>query len=325
MIIYTKKKGILQKQHLALTEELPKNTAWIDLINVSSEEEKKLEDYFKIDIPTPEETKDTSVSNRLYEENGAIYMTISLYVSNDGDIYDLELHTITFVLYKDLIITLRDIEFDLFENIGLEHSKHMHDDKICFSVLLTLLERIINEGATSLEKIAHRLNKQNDNLVDSSPEKNTNENSYKTILNDITKIGNSISKTQESLVTFNRMLTFLSQIDLMRHHESFHGHVKLFLKDISALREHANFLSSKVNFLLDSTLGLINIEQNNIIKIFSVVSVIFTPPSLIATIYGMNYEFVPEFKWQFGYPWALTLILISSILPYYYFKRKGWL
>ncbi|MDF2965445.1 MAG: corA [Rickettsiaceae bacterium] len=324
MIIYNKVEGKIEKSNFDLSNKFPKNIVWVDLIDISSEEEEKLEEFLNIDIPTPEETKDTFISNRLYEKDDAIYMTISLYLSNDGDIYDLELHTITFILFKDLVITLRDIDLDLFNNIKF-NCKHMHDEKTSFSIFLTLLEGIINDTAASLEKIGYALNNLNENILHLSPIKKQRKVNYKTFINDIANIGNSVSKTRESLVTFNRMLTFLSQVDLMDHHETFHAHIKLFLEDINALRDQASFLASKVGFLLDSTLGLINIEQNNIIKIFSVVSVIFTPPTLIAAIYGMNYEHLPEFQWKYGYPWALLLMLISSILPYRYFKKKNWL
>ena len=101
--------------------------------------------------------------------------------------------------------------------------------------------------------------------------------------------------------------------------------VKDMTQDIAALSDHATYLSNKTNFLLDATLGLINLEQNQIIKIFSIAAVVLLPPTLVATVYGMNFKSMPELEWQFGYPWALALILITAIIPFLWFRRKGWL
>jgi magnesium transporter len=96
-------------------------------------------------------------------------------------------------------------------------------------------------------------------------------------------------------------------------------------RDILSLSDHASFIANKLTFMLEATLGLINIEQNNIIKIFSVAAVVFLPPTLIASIYGMNFEHMPELRWMLGYPFALLVMVVSAILPYVYFKRRGWL
>jgi len=101
--------------------------------------------------------------------------------------------------------------------------------------------------------------------------------------------------------------------------------LKTVARDIRSLSDHDGFLSQKINFLLDATLGMISIEQNGIIKIFSVAAVVFLPPTLVASIYGMNFEFMPELQWPYGYPFALGLMVVSMLLPYLYFKRRGWL
>lgn len=143
----------------------------------------------------------------------------------------------------------------------------------------------------------------------------------------IGKKGDLLSLARESLVTINRLASF---------HQTAEGgdarttkELKLALKtvqrDAMALSDHAAFLSAKINFLLDATLGLINLEQNAIIKIFSVAAVVFLPPTLVASIYGMNFDFMPELSWQIGYPLALVLMVLSAVLPYLFFKRKGWL
>ena len=322
MIIYIKEKHAIERKLLSLDQPMPNNLIWIDLVNISAEEEQKLEQHFNIDIPTAEETKGIAVSHRLYERYGATFMTITLCLSQENDLSNLKPYNITFILIKDTLITIRDINSNLFDDlIPLIESKQRASENICFSLLLALLEKIINQTSEFLENIGHHLDGQTDILTPFTDIKI----SCKVILKDITNIGHSVSKTRESLITFNRMLTFLSQLDLVNHDKIFLDHIKVVLKDLDALSGHATFLAGKINFLLDITLGLINIEQNNIIKIFSVVSVIFMPPTLIASIYGMNFDIIPELKWAGGYPFAVIMMLISSWIPYRYFKKKEWL
>ena len=131
----------------------------------------------------------------------------------------------------------------------------------------------------------------------------------------------------ESLVSINRALTYhtsVAQEDKKVTKEA-KARAKVLYRDVVALTDQATFLSNKINFLLDATLGLINLQQNQIIKIFSVAAVVFLPPTLVASIYGMNFDRMPELNWALGYPWALGLMVLSAILPYLYFKRRGWL
>jgi magnesium transporter len=128
-----------------------------------------------------------------------------------------------------------------------------------------------------------------------------------------------ISKARESLVSLGRLLLFFNETPRPK------SHMKTVLNDLTSLSDHASFLSTKVNFLLDATLGLINIEQNGIIKIVSVAAVVFLPPTLVASVYGMNFDVMPELKWVLGYPFAVVLMISSAVLPYVFFKRKGWL
>jgi len=134
------------------------------------------------------------------------------------------------------------------------------------------------------------------------------------------------SKVQESLLSIGRVVTFLSQTTgEAKVTKDQRTRVKTLYRDAHSLSEHAGFLAHKSNFLLDATLGLINIEQTAIIKIFSVAAVVFLPPTLVASIYGMNFEWIPELHWRFGYFWGLALMVGSAVLPYWFFKRRGWL
>jgi magnesium transporter len=137
--------------------------------------------------------------------------------------------------------------------------------------------------------------------------------------------GDLVSKARESLVSFHRMLMYLPQSSNVTLSQEQRGRYRSILADVQSLTDHASFLNSKIQFLLDAVLGLINLQQNNIIKIFSVAAVMFLPPTLVASMYGMNFHHMPELDKPWGYPFALVLMLVSAVLPYIYFRRKGWL
>jgi len=133
------------------------------------------------------------------------------------------------------------------------------------------------------------------------------------------------SKMRESLLTIGRTLTFLTQAVDNKQHKEVRAHLKTLVRDVQSLQDHSTFLANKLSYLQDATLGLINSEQNNIIKIMSVAAIVFLPPTLLASIWGMNFRFMPELDQVWGYPVAFGLIVIAGMLPYFYFKRRGWL
>jgi magnesium transporter len=149
------------------------------------------------------------------------------------------------------------------------------------------------------------------------------------LLGKVGEEGDFNSKMRESLVSISRMATFLTAIvETMKQSKDMkenRSRLKILQRDIVSLTDHASFLSGKIGFLLDAVLGMISIEQNGIIKIFSVAAVVFLPPTLVASIYGMNFTHMPEIKWEWGYPFAIVLMILSAILPFVYFRRKGWL
>jgi len=134
-----------------------------------------------------------------------------------------------------------------------------------------------------------------------------------------------LAKTRDSLISMGRLMSFLSLPIHVREDKELREHVKSLGRDIGSLLDHSAFLASNIGFLLDASMGLINIEQNAIIKIFSVAAVVFLPPTLVASIYGMNFHHMPELDWLYGYPFAIGLMVTSAVLPYLFFKRKGWL
>jgi magnesium transporter len=198
--------------------------------------------------------------------------------------------------------------------------------------LLGLIEAFVDRIADILEKAGIDLDSVSRQIfaVGAKTVARQDENDLQTSLKALGRNDDLVSTTRESLLSLSRLLRFFgTMLDASDRLDKkvardIKARLKIIARDIASLNEHAAFESHKINFLLDATLGMINIEQNRIIKLFSVAAVVFLPPTLVASVYGMNFHDMPELGWHFGYPWALLLMALSAVLPYVYFKRKGW-
>jgi magnesium transporter len=220
-------------------------------------------------------------------------------------------------------VTVRYCDPRAFHNTNFIISAGKKSTYSAIEIFCILIDSSIERLADLLENVEKKIDVMGKTLFKPS----SVAFNFKSMLQSIGQQGDRVSKAHESLVTLGRMLSFtletLAQDPLLD--SNIHSQMHILIKDISSLSHHTNFLSSKINFLLDATLGLINIEQNKIIKILSVAAVIFSPPTLIASIYGMNFEIIPELKWSLGYPFALTLMFMCSAGAYQYFCYKKWL
>lgn len=291
---------------------------WVDLFVPTVEEETFVEKIFAINIPTSDEMHEIELSNRLYQENGALYATFTVVTKSDTILP--EMASITFVLVGATLITVRYSDPQPFRVIQSRLQKIGQSKAV--TVTAELMEAIVNRMADILESIGHQMDGMTQTIFHSG--KDGKKLDFEEILRHIGVNGDAISKTRESLVSINRMAGFLLHAPAF-HATTEHDRMRTILHDIAALSDHANFLSSKVNFLLDATLGMVNIEQNAIIKIVSVGTIVLMPPTLIASIYGMNFELMPELKWIAGYPMAIGMMILAALLPYKLFKSKGWL
>jgi magnesium transporter len=298
-------------------QSLIDNALWIDMISPTREEEALIEKSVSVNIPTREEMREIELSSRLYKEKDILFMTATMVAQSQS--FAPHQDAVTFILTPKQLITIRYIEpqaFKLFASIA--HKL----DVICPAAFLTeLLDATIDRFADVLEMISHQLELCSKDIFQI---KKHNTSSYQFFLQQLGINGALNSKIVESLVSFSRLISFFDQsvetID-NNHHAR---HITLN-KDISSLNDHAHFISNKISFLLDATLGMVQIEQNAIIKIFSVAAVIFLPPTLIASIYGMNFHVMPELSWEYGYIFAIGLMILAAWLPYKYFKYKKWL
>jgi magnesium transporter len=194
------------------------------------------------------------------------------------------------------------------------------------SVLVDLLDAIIDRAADILERIGADVDRISQRIFERRTVAPHTLRTYRAILKEIGKNGDLNSKVRESLVSVGRLVLFLANeaegLKLQKEQRSL---LKSMARDVSSLTDHASFLANKVTFLLDAILGMVNLEQSNVIKIFSVAAVVLLPPTMVASIYGMNFRHMPELGWTYGYPLALVLMLAAAVLPYAFFKWKKWL
>lgn len=307
------------------TDTLPANVVWIDLNCPTLEEERWVEKHIGFDLPTREEMREIEYSSRLYRENGTLFMTAIMIAHAETS--DPTHDAVTFVLTKDRLLTIRYIELHTFKIFAKRFNKLTIIEPYPISVFVELLDVVVDRLADTLELVGQRLDKYSHSILRIENPKKTHEKiDYFKLLTEIGSNGDLNTQVRESLITFSRLLIFFGQASSVNNiTPELHNRIITLNEDVRSLSDYVMFLSSKVNFLLDATLGLVNIEQNNIIKIFSVAAVIFLPPTLIASIYGMNFHHMPELSWRFGYPLAIVLLILSGLLPYQYFKWRHWL
>ena len=306
----------------------PAEAVWIDLSSPTPEEEAAVEAFARIDVPIAEDMAEIEPSSRLYQEDGALFMTASILSGVEAG--EPVTRPIAFVLTPRHLITVRYAApraFTLFEmRLGREPSLTASPA----AVLVNLLDAVVDRLADTLEVAQADLD-QTARLVfrrdrpKGAPRRPISNAALADILDKIGLDHDLIAKARESLTSISRILSYLSLQPVIRSTKAHRELVKTIARDALSLSSQADALSDNVSFLMDATLGLINVEQSGIIKIFSVAAVVFLPPTLVASVYGMNFEFMPELAWRHGYAWALGLMVLSAVVPYLFFKKKGWL
>lgn len=296
---------------------------WIDLDNPTREEEKAIEAALGFEVPTPAEMHEIEVSSRLYIEDGAAFMTANLPVHFETD--EPELAPVTFVLKAGRLLTLRYHQPRTFRTFITRAERVDVGCTNGLTVLLGLLEVVIDRVADIIEGVGREVEALSRTIFRSQPSRPGKGPDYTGILRGLGRQGDLLAGGIDSLVTLERIIAFLSAGSVANADKDGRVRLKSAGRDARFLAEHSNALLQKLNFLLDATLGMISIEQNNIIKIFSVAAVVFLPPTLIASIYGMNFVLMPELEWVAGYPFAIGLMVLSAVLSYGIFKSRGWL
>jgi magnesium transporter len=313
---------------LAVADEiavLPSDTVWLDIDCPTREEDRFAERLAGIEVPTREDLRDIEPSSRLYTIGHAHYLTASLICHADSPTPVLA--DVAFVLTDTLLVTVRydrPKSFDLFAaSIG-----RVPAGLPTAQVAMTrLMETIVDRTAEILEMAEMRDDALLGRIFPTDGQSQTRRppKSLETLLTDIALHHRLVSKVRASLASISRLMTYLNTVTSFKEDRATRDICKSISRDIQSLSEHAAFLSANISFLLDASLGLINVEQNAIIKIFSIASVVFLPPTLVASIYGMNFRVMPELEWLWGYPSSLLLMAVSAVIPFFFFRWKGWL
>jgi magnesium transporter len=295
---------------------------WIDLLNPTAEEETTLEAQLGVDIPTREEMHRFEVSGRLYREEESIVMTATLPARTDSD--DLLMGPVAFVIVDGKLITVRYHEPRVFRTFPQRAGESNLGCVNGETVFIALLEATVDRLTDILERAEEEVDAISRAIFRTEQSKSVSRDLMKT-LQLIGRKGDLCSNIQVCLLSLQRVAVFYSQVLADKGNKELRSRVRTLEHYLESLVDHSSSVSQKVTFLLDATLGMINIEQSNIIKIFSIAAGVFLPPTLIASIYGMNFSFMPELRWAYGYPFAGVLMLASALLPFWYFKRRGWL
>lgn len=299
---------------------------WIDLVRPTPDEKKLVEDGFGLSLPTAEEMKDIEPSSRLYREAGSIFMTASVVWKSESE--EPESAPISFILTPQRLVTMRYSDPRSFVSFAAHAERHGDACMTGSQAMIGIVESIVDRTAEMLERSGTEIDSMSRTIFRMKSAKDRRATSSKALRELLARLAlnqNLIVKVRDSLVSLGRMMSYCSVVYDPKGDTEWREHMRSVSRDIQSLTDHASYITQTTSFLQDAALGLINLEQNEIIKIFSVAAVMFLPPTMIASIYGMNFDVIPELKWTFGYPFSIVVMILSALVPFLYFKRRGWL
>jgi magnesium transporter len=306
--------------------ELPGRIIWIDLLNATDEEKEFVEARAGVRIPSIDALSEIESSSRLVAEKGTIYLSTPVVAQSDTA--DAYLSPLGLVLTKQLLVTVRFTDHPTFDSVADLISR---DDKLRTStgVFTTLLEALVDRGADVLERLGADLDKASRLVFRGDPSQRQHtvrsNASLRRILSSVGATGDRLSLARDVLLGLARIVPFVLGLGHDWIVPEFKDRLEAASKDIASLNDYEGHVSNKVQFLLDAILGFITIEQNDLFKVLTIVSVVGIPPTVIAGIYGMNFKFMPELSWTWGYPFGLALIVLSALIPFAWFKWRGWI
>lgn len=310
---FTLKNGILEQINDDESERLTQ-AIWIDLTNPDDEERQHVQAMYQQHLPAVDEMDEIEASARSYEDENGLHIHSLFLQEVDGRTINI---SSAFTLSDNRLFTLHEHSLAVFRLVRLRARREPNLVSDAISLLLALFETKVENLADRLERVHTKLQTVSEMVL---ADKNVD---LEEAMDELTRQEDINGKIRLCLMDTQRALTFLLRRSPFDSEQR--DWVREILRDVDSLLPHNTFLFEKVNFLMNAALGFINIEQSQIIKIFSIAAVVFLPPTMIASIYGMNFEIMPELNWAFGYPMALLMMAMSGVAPYLYFKRKGWL
>lgn len=313
-VFYTHENELVWEKYPEKAALDPKrNYLWIDLLHANQEEKDHVCAFFDVKLPTYKEAVEIESSSRYSEDNESIKANSGFLKDGEGP----KIHPVSFLLKNNVLFTVRNVELQSFAEV-VKKIKVARQDFIRSGsqIWVLLLETRIDLDADYIEnltRVTNVISKKVQSLSDTEEK----------ILRKVAELQENTILIRESITDKQRLISALLRSPFIDQETG--ERLRVVMKDITSLLQHTQFSFERLEYLQDTLMGLVNIEQNKIIKIFTVVSVVFMPPTLIASIYGMNFRVMPELNFSFGYPIAIILMISSSVLTLLYFKRKKWL
>jgi magnesium transporter len=320
--VFTLVNGRLFQEEISSVETLADvRPVWVDLEEPTPEEKAWIAGRFGLTLPEDIVDEDLEESARFYEEdNGELHIRSDFLVEDDSEERQGARNVrVAFILRDKVLFSVHEVDLPVFRLLRLRARRIPALIEDAKDVLLKLYDADAEYSADSLEGIYDEL----ENVSARVLQKEVNDADAAEILAAIARQEDLNGRIRRNVMDTRRAVSFLMRSRLLNA-EQFEESRQI-LRDIDSLDSHTAFLFDKINFLMDATVGFININQNKIIKLFSVASVALLPPTLIASVYGMNFQAMPELQWRFGYPFAIALMVVSVVAPFWYFRRKGWL
>ena len=289
---------------------------WIDAIAPSEAERVWISQSFALTLPEPEHLRDIEASARFYEEHGELHLRSDFLLSKESGSRSV---IVAFVLAHNILFSVHDEDLPVFASFRQHTSGHPEPIADSLDVLIDLYESDIEFSADALEDIYAELGSVSSTILKPA----LGDKKAAAVLAKVAQGEHLNGRIRRNLMDTRRAISFLMRSNLLKPNQL--EEARLAMQDIESLDGHTAFLFDKINFLMNTTVGFISINQNKIVRLFSVASVGLLPPTLIASIYGMNFKFMPELDWQYGYLFALVLMIASVAIPFWIFHRKGWL
>ena len=286
---------------------------WIDMLTPSMKEQKAVESFMEINLQTRQQVEEIESTSKYSETENAI-ITNSNFFMPQGDSFTIE--PVSFIISEGVLISVRNAEFRTFNEAAKRLQMNYKAYSTGYHLLISILEVRIDFDADLVEALAKQ-------IAVLSKEINVSEKVDKELLKQVSHLQENTMLIRENIFDRQRVLSGILRSE--RFPNDIYPKLSLMIKDVNSLINHADFSSERLDYLQDTALGLINIEQSNVTKIFTVAALFFMPPTMIASIYGMNFPDIPERKWAYGYPFALGAMALLMILTYLYFKWKKWL
>lgn len=306
--------------------KLPKTATWLDLLEPTQAEEALVEKDIGVGIPTREEMTEIEPSSRLYGREGALYMTMSTLCGIESG--KPIITPISFLWCGDRLVTVRYATPKPFRLVAEEAKDNPDVTASAITTLLRLLDAIVERLADELEDVGEQMDLlSNDVFCGEDDARRIPARRLTGLLSRVGRTQSVLVRIRETAVSSMRLITFLEGSARLAREKDEHirDHVASIGRDVKSLTDHSAFLSDNLTFILDATLGLISIEQNGAMKLFSWAAFVFLPPTLIAGVYGMNFKYMPELEWPLGYPMAVVLMVASAVLPLLYLKARRWI